>query len=105
MVRWHAPACGPGLPRAGLRNTPASRPAPLLPLLPQRKEISDRKPGRKSSGHTYVVKFYLVDMQGLEHLAATGGWCGVGGWRPWRVVAARSHQRGVALKHNRELQS
>ncbi|PSC70457.1 50S ribosomal L23 [Micractinium conductrix] len=38
----------------------------------ERKEISDRKPGRKSSGHTYVVKFYLVDMQGLEHLAATG---------------------------------
>ncbi|KAI7838316.1 hypothetical protein COHA_007885 [Chlorella ohadii] len=38
----------------------------------EKREPSDRKPPRKSSGHTYTVKFFLVDQNGVEYLAAVG---------------------------------
>lgn len=63
----------------------------------EKREVAERKPGRKSGGHTYVVKFFLCDTRGTEYLAATGARlagpachaaCGVGvavalagGWR------------------------
>lgn len=38
----------------------------------EKREVAERKPPRKSSGHTYTVKFFLVDIHGTEYLAATG---------------------------------
>lgn len=39
----------------------------------EKREVAERKLGRKSGGHTYTVKFYLCDTRGTEYLAATGG--------------------------------
>lgn len=45
---------------------------PVYAAFEEKKEISERRAGRKSGGHTYVVKFFLVDTHGVEYLAATG---------------------------------
>ncbi|KAL4448467.1 hypothetical protein ABPG75_005686 [Micractinium tetrahymenae] len=71
------PGLAPQPPRPG---TAASGPGLTDPLeghavyvsYEEKKEIADRKPGRKSGGHTYVVKFFLCDTHGTEYLAATG---------------------------------
>jgi hypothetical protein len=54
---------------------PPVDPGPVFVSYDERKETSERKPARKSGGHTYVVKFFLVDSHGREYLAATGGQC------------------------------
>lgn len=51
---------------------PPVDPGPVFVSYDERKETSERKPARKSGGHTYVVKFFLVDSHGREYLAATG---------------------------------
>lgn len=51
----------------------AAAPAPpVFVSYEEKREQSERKAVRKSSGHTYTVKFFLVDLHGREHLAATG---------------------------------
>ena len=52
---------------------PVAGTGPVFVSYEERKETSERKPARKSGGHTYVVKFFLVDSHGSEYLAATGG--------------------------------
>ena len=52
----------------------AADPSLVYVSFEEKKDVSDhRKPVRKSGGgHTYTVKFYLVDTHGVEHLAACG---------------------------------
>lgn len=38
----------------------------------ERREHVSNKGGRKTGGHVYQIKFFLVDATGLEHLAAVG---------------------------------
>lgn len=89
-------AAGPGGgPSASLGGTLENHPAYVS--WEEKKEPSERKPARKASGHSYTVKFYLVDTHGIEYLAATGapgfavGWETVGKWgrgdcwRLWRL--------------------
>ena len=61
----------PRPPSAVALHPPAGN-GPVFVSHEERKETSERKPARKSGGHTYVVKFFLVDSHGREYLAATG---------------------------------
>lgn len=64
----------------------------------ERREPSERKPPRKSTGHSYCVKFFLVDTSGVEYLAAVGAWWACGarmeqgrlGWRLLRALVPHS---------------
>jgi hypothetical protein len=57
---------------SGERGGGAAPSQPVFVSYEEKREQSERKPPRKSSGHTYTVKFFLVDLHGREHLAATG---------------------------------
>lgn len=81
-------AAGPGGGGGGGGGSGAP-PGPAPPIFvswEEKRELSDRKPPRKSSGHTYTVKFFLCDLHGTEYLAATGrrrgpAWAALWGWR------------------------
>lgn len=79
MQQPDPPAAAPaaGLPRSGPGGAFGSSVSlgeghPVYVSYEEKKVPSDRKPPRKSSGHTYVVKFFLVDTHGTEYLAAVG---------------------------------
>ncbi|RMZ53854.1 hypothetical protein APUTEX25_005600, partial [Auxenochlorella protothecoides] len=59
-------------PATGMSPPPPAGGGAVFVSYSERREHVSNKGGRKTGGHVYQIKFFLVDATGLEHLAAVG---------------------------------
>ena len=90
VAALHTYAAGSGpsaaaAPGAAGTATPAAAAAAAAAAAPQgdvlyyvtfrdQKDPASRNTSKKPHGHSYTIKFYLVDNEGMDHLAAGGCW-------------------------------
>ena len=66
------PAAAPAAPPGPNPSDDSALQAVFVSYSERREHVSSKQGGRKSGGHVYQIRFFLVDATGMEHLAAVG---------------------------------